>query len=190
MANYFSEHYGPESTASVAPPTSISNPRTMAAPGRRHATEKRSVARLDFSSKLTTLADEDNIVCFTMKSGDRPREVYICNDAAWDYGTLTLMFGCYQDHGDGTLTVLDKELFGSGTDGTATIAKTDKFSAGDLEPDDIGKALWELIEEGNTQGWTEDPQIDIAIVVHIDALAAYVANGVINLECVYTPAYV
>lgn len=180
MADFFSDHY-----TATAGGTSIDDPRLKVEPGVGHARLYYKRATL---SVTTATSAADVLRFFSLKSGDRIMELLLSHTA--DASTaVTGNAGAHRTFEDGG-AVLDLNLFCAvGTapmsDLTAAISRTDLLTLAALELEDRGKPLWEQVEEGATQGWTSDPQIDIDITVTIAAETAIVASEYV-MECYYT----
>ena len=180
MADFFSDHY----TATTSG-TSIDNPRLKVAPGLSHAKVHYKRGSV---SVTTATAAADVLRFFKLKSSDRPLELLLSHTA--DASTSAAV-DCGVHRPDGGL-VYDLNLWCAvGTapmvDITLAIERTELFSLGALEPEDRGKQLWALVEEGATQGWTVDPNVEFDITMTISAEVGIVASEYV-MECYYTSA--
>lgn len=180
MADLLSDHYN--STAASA---TIEDPRPFVARGLSHATVRYKRATV---TTTTATAAADVMRFFTLKSSDRVVELLLSHtaDASTSATGNAGVHATIADEG----AVYDINLWCAvGTvpmsDITAAIARVDLYTLGALELEDRGKALWENIEEGETQSWTVDPLLEFDITITVAAETGIVATEYV-LECYYT----
>ena len=186
MTVFYSPHFTDETPTTTTLAVAAADPAIKSAPGTAHATMKKTHTLINLAG--ATLADEDDIRMFPMKSGDRLYELFISVPAAWDFTTLTAQIGLWEAGEVHNGVVIDDDLFNTSFDLTATTARVDQFDGNVLEDEDRGKRLWEMANEGDGT-YTVDPFEVWDIVITISALTAGNAvSAEILLEAFYTSA--
>lgn len=188
MATYFSPHYARESTATVAPATSIGGVHRVAAPGLAggHIHEKR--ARPDFTNNTNTVDIDDDVVrMLTLKSNDRLTDLWISGDWNVSGGTLTWDVGLYHtgDANDGA--VIDRTLFTSARNSGPLADRVDAFvESGTCEHTDRGKMMWQIAVIGG-ESYTIDPQLLFDVCITFNWAADPTSYGPVQIEARYVP---
>ena len=186
MTDWYSEHYRADAVLVTAPTTgaiSPDDPPIKAPPGTSHAPKRMKRAFVDFTLG-DTIPDASTCRMFPLKSGDRIYNLFTSAAAADWVAAADLDIGTYFADPDHTGAQIDVDTFGANLDLGAGFVYVDHFTAGALEDEDRGKPLWELIEEVATQSWTEDPQLDLDIV--IEFTQTLTTAGTILMVCEYT----
>ena len=181
MADFFSEHYTTTTSG-----TSIDDPRIKVAAGLSNAKMRYKRASV---TTTTATAGGDGLRFFTLKSSDRIQELLLSHtadastSADGDLGVYDINAG----------SVVDLDLFGDilvspMDDITATISRVNVFTGGALELEDVGKPLYELVDEGlGTSTFDDDPLKEWDIVLTVANETGIVATEYV-LEVYYTSA--
>ncbi len=175
MADFYSNHYGPE-VGATNHFTTLNAVQTLVSPGLKHSRLRRSAAQMTVPSGQD-LADDDVIRLLDLKSSDRLIQLLFSMDANWG-ATTTFNVGLYLKGDLNAGAVVDEDLFGTAENWAGAIARVDSFKeAGTLDDWDRGKQMWELAAIGAGSD-TVDPQVVYTVALtcsqNIDATAAAV----------------
>lgn len=180
---YLSEHYGPASSSTVAPPTSLPETVEFAPPGKSGATSRHIQETLDFSalSAVPTLATGDTWRIFSLLSSARIHDLR-ASTGVWTASTITFDLGLYESGTSHDGVSIDDDLFGSDVAFTSALIRADMFDeSGALADVDRGRALWELL------GLSAAPQPEVSYdFVATLTVTSFFASSPIHFECDYT----
>ncbi len=182
MADWYSDHYN-----STVAQSAIQDPRPAIAAGLNHGEYHYKRATVTPGAGVT---DDEKLFFFTLKSSDRLQHLWLSTAAGLTGTTMTSDMGVYRGEGG---ALYDLDLFcAAGTspcdDLTVAIARVDLFILGALEVEDRGKQMWELVEEGATQSWTEDPGEVFDIILTMNTETSVTAATELILEAQYVSA--
>lgn len=177
MARYYSDQYN-----STVSQTAVEDPRPFVARGLSHSSLKYKRASVTAPAGITT---GDILQFFTLKSSDRLLNLYVTTPSFTGTGQPA-DFGLYAEEGG----VLDVDLF-AGEDAplddlTVAIARVDCLTLAALENEDRGKQLWEMLEEGATQSYTDDPAVNYDVAMTMGTESTVTAGAEIVVEAIYT----
>lgn len=183
MTTFYSPHFTDE-TPSTTVLGVTAKPRVKAPSGTKRARMYYTSARIDLSA--ATIAQDDLVRMFSLKSGDRIVELFVSNDAAWAATALQIDIGLYKSGNDHDGAIILGDCFVDGLAFSGTLARTNAFfQATDILPDSAGMELWELVNVVSASTYATDPQEDWDLVVKFSSVNTLTASGVINLECQY-----
>jgi hypothetical protein len=184
VADYYSEHYAPQSTAAIVPLGAPSDPAIKAPPGISHIVRRTKRARLDMTA--TTIATNELVYAFSMKSGDRPYELGL-SSLGFTATALTLHIGLYGSGGDIDVEI-DENIFSDDVDcDNVARGAVDVLIDGVMDDIDRGQPLWFIANEGGGT-YTEDPKELWHVVLSFNTVTAVTVNGIIQLEMEYVAA--
>lgn len=185
---YFSEHYGPESDATTAPPTSLPTIVGLSPTSKGGAPVKRFVSHLDFTV-AADLAIDDQIRLFTLQSGDRISSLRLSTGGTWTASALFVHMGIYLpgDLHDGEVVDSDLWATSNNLDLSSAQSRTDLWQLGNILAIDRSRALWQQLTIG-ASSFTSDPFLDLDLTLTVTSPTSITAQGSLMVELEYTPA--
>jgi hypothetical protein len=160
MTTWYSDHYSSGVAQSAKP-----DPFVAIKSSKRHSRMRVSRAEVDLTAQAT--ADGDIIRLMTLKSNDR---IYSIKNAS-DGGATALTtwdLGVYATGDDNDGAVLDINMFGAALDEDTGYAMTERIlTDANINDEDIGMELWELVNLGAATTYSADPVINMDLCVTI-----------------------
>lgn len=190
MPTLFSDHFNSDGTVgpgegALTEELGFDNQRKVQ-PGHGGARLRYKKAKITVG---TVAGASDQLRMLTMKSGDRIHSVLQSSDAGATAGDADL--GWYltgnRDAHDGALPSTNSvDAFSTTAIATDTAAdRTERFENGDYDTENLGIALWELINVSDAATYTEDPFVEFDLTFTV-TVAFTVAVTTLQLEVFYT----
>ena len=188
MATLYSNHYNSSGTVgpgegALTEELGLDSTKKVSA-GLSHSRLRRSHAKCTVG---TVAGASDEIRMLTLKSSDRLHSLLWSTDGGSTNGTADL--GWYKSgaaHNGALPSTNSVDAFSTTAFDIKTAAgRTEAFELGDLDTEDIGKQVWELINVSDASTYTVDPggTFDITWTV-VEAVSVAVVT--VQLEAYYT----
>lgn len=194
MANYYSNHFAPRSSASVPPPTSVANVRIKMETGINRVPLVGSRATLDFSGvALASIAIGDQWRLLTLKSSDRIWEISGWWDAGgalpWTGTLVNFELGLYAPGANHDGVLVDTNNYATAANLLVDAVRLNLMtSAGTTDEDMRGLQIWETLNEAGVTSYPRDPQLEYDLTATVTNTTGLSAAGRVVIETIFSPA--
>ena len=194
MARYFSNHFAPRSSATIAPATSVANVRIKMESGINRVPVTAARASLDFSAvALADMQIGDQWRLATLKSSDRLWEIHgwwdNAGSAPWTGTIVNFETGLFTTGINHEGIVVDSNMFGTAATLLVAGQRQNLMTTANVVDEGMrGLQVWEIINDSGIQTITKDPQVEYDLVASLTAVTGLSAVGQIVIEAVFSPA--